>query len=51
MMFHRPSLILSQIPIINGNIACCFKVGRPLTQLRGILSGVPEFIKSHENEP
>lgn len=27
------------------------KVGRPLTQLRGILSGVPEFIKSHENEP
>ncbi len=27
------------------------KVGRPLTQLRGILSGVPEFIKSHKNEP
>lgn len=27
------------------------KVGRPLTQLRGILSGVPEFIKSPENEP
>ncbi|MGB3202798.1 MAG: ATPase domain-containing protein [Nodosilinea sp.] len=27
------------------------KVGRPLTQLRGILSGVPEFIKSHDDEP
>lgn len=27
------------------------KVGRPLTQLRGILSGVPEFIKSTDDEP
>ncbi|MGG6241539.1 ATPase domain-containing protein [Nodosilinea sp. AN01ver1] len=27
------------------------KVGRPLTQLRGILSGVPEFIKSRDDEP
>lgn len=27
------------------------KVGRPLTQLRGILSGVPEFIKSGDDEP
>ena len=26
------------------------KVGRPLTQLRGILSGVPEFIKSPNND-
>lgn len=26
------------------------KVGRPLTQLRGILSGVPEFIKSSNDE-
>ena len=26
------------------------KVGRPLTQLRGILSGVPEFLKSHDYE-
>ncbi|WP_347404942.1 ATPase domain-containing protein [Nodosilinea sp. LEGE 06152] len=26
------------------------KVGRPLTQLRGILSGVPEFIKSSDDE-
>ncbi|PSR14015.1 recombinase RecA [filamentous cyanobacterium CCP3] len=27
------------------------KVGRPLTQLRGILSGVPEFIKPRDDEP
>jgi circadian clock protein KaiC len=27
------------------------KVGRPLTQLRGILSGVPEFIKPSDSEP
>ncbi len=26
------------------------KVGRPLTQLRGILSGVPEFIQPHDHE-
>lgn len=26
------------------------KVGRPLTQLRGILSGVPDFIKSHDDD-
>lgn len=26
------------------------KVGRPLTQLRGILSGVPEFLESHDYE-
>jgi circadian clock protein KaiC len=26
------------------------KVGRPLIQLRGILSGVPEFLKSHDYE-